>query len=278
MFDLHMHTTLSDGALSVSELTDRIKKANIDIFSITDHNHAKAYEGLVVEGLKLIPGTELATSYQGTIIEILGYKIDYHYINQWYDEFYSSKNLEKNEQQLFLDLKQKAQQIGYQIPDSLTLTKIEKGISKKTIFNYLSTTYPDFEYKKYKTFFRQGLCNPQSDWFIDEGRFYTSIPETIDLIHQAGGIAFLAHPYEYGFKDNQKLFTTVQEYGIDGIECFHPSAAMKQSVSLSDYCCENNLWGSGGSDFHRDEREIPLGVYAHQKVLAKPCFDWIKGV
>ena len=42
--DLHMHTNLSDGELSVEELLNRLAVNNISLFSITDHNHAKAYD------------------------------------------------------------------------------------------------------------------------------------------------------------------------------------------------------------------------------------------
>lgn len=274
MFDLHMHTTLSDGILSVDELVSRLKKEGITLFAITDHNHALAYENLDTQGLRVIAGSELATSYKGRIIEFLGYHINPQIINDWYHDFYSDENLAKNETQLFHDLKACAAKQGFKIPDSLEMGTMVKGVSKKTIYNYLSEHEENFGFSTYKEFFRKGMSKPDSPWFIDEGRFYPSPQETIDLIHKAGGYAIIAHPHEYGFSDNEELFRYCQNLGIDGIECFHPSASMVQSVAIANYCCEHGLKGSGGSDFHRDGRGAPLGVHANHTVLEKPCFDW----
>lgn len=276
MFDLHMHTTLSDGELTVDQLLQRLREHDIKVFAITDHNHALAYDYIDDPKMKMIKGTEITTSFEGTIIEILGYRIEPKVINDWYAQFYSDENMIANEIKLFEELKALAIKLGYDVPADLAMKEIVKGESKKTVFYYLDEVLDDFEFKTYKAFFRKGLSNPSSDWFIDEGRYYPSIEEVINLIHEAGGVAILAHPYEYGFASFDHLFEYLKERNIDGIECFHPSAAMKDSVALAKYCSEHNLLGSGGSDFHRDSRYIPHGVNAHKDILAMKCFDWIK--
>ncbi|NLC34774.1 MAG: PHP domain-containing protein, partial [Erysipelothrix sp.] len=144
MFDLHMHTNLSDGALSVEQLLERIKENNIQPFSITDHNHALAYDYIKEDIPYLIKGVELTTSFEGTIIEILGYHIEPYIINDWYHEFYSDTNLIANETMLFNDLKYLANQLGYPIPEHLEMETIVKGISKKTIYAYLKEHYPAY--------------------------------------------------------------------------------------------------------------------------------------
>lgn len=276
MFDLHMHTTLSDGELSVEQLVNRLKERNIQVFAITDHNHALAYETLEVKDINMIKGTEITTSFEGTIVEVLGYHIDHSVINNWYRDFFSDENIIKNEIKLFNELKDLANKKGYNIPTDLEMDEVVKGQSKKTVFYYLDETLDDFEFKTYKEFFRKGLSNPASEWFIDEGRYYPSLKEVIDLIHEAGGIAFLAHPFEYGFKELNPLFNEIRSLGIDGIECYHPSAPVVQSVKLARYCTDNNLFGSGGSDFHRDARGIAHGVHAHEDILKLACFDWLR--
>ena len=276
MFDLHMHTKFSDGIYNPDELVERLKNEGVTLFSITDHNHSLAYEKYDNFDLNYIKGTEIATSYEGVIIEILGYKVDHKVINEWYRDFYSADNLAKIENLLFNDLKEMSKENGYQVDQNLEMEKIEKGLSKKTIYYHLFEKYDDFEFKTYKEFFRRGLSNPESPWFLDEGRTYPSIKEVIDLIHKAGGIAFLAHPYEYGFDSFDKLFETLIDLGIDGIECFHPSCAMINSVKLAKYCVENKLLGSGGSDFHSDKRLVPLGVHINKNLFEFECFDWIR--
>lgn len=51
---------------------------------------------------------------------------------------------------------------------------------------------------------------------------------------------------------------------------------MYNSVNLAKYCVENNLLGSGGSDFHSDKRLVPLGVHINEKLFDFECFDWIR--
>ena len=276
MFDLHMHTCYSDGVYKPDELVSRLKKENINLFSITDHNHSLAYEDYSFNDIKYIKGTEIATSSEDVIIEVLGYKVDDKIINNWYRDFFSEDNLKRNEQMLFDDLLKISKKNGYKIQDSLNLEEIKKGVSKKTIFYYLQENYSDFPFKTYKDFFRKGLSNNTSEWFLNEGRTYPSLGEVIQLIHEADGLAVLAHPYEYGFEKLDNLFNTVKNFNINGIECFHPSASMYNSVELSKFCVENNLIGSGGSDFHSDKRLVPLGVHINEELFKLKCFDWIK--
>lgn len=278
MFDLHMHTSYSDGIYQPDQLVDRLKKENIELFSITDHNHSLAYEDYSFEDIKYIKGTEIATSFEGVIIEILGYEINHKVINNWYNKFYSEENLKKNEQLLFNDLIRISKTNGYKINNSLAIEEIKKGVSKKIIFYYLQENYPDFPFKTYKDFFRKGLSNTKSEWFLNEGRTYPSLEEVIQLIHEADGLAVLAHPYEYGLDTLDNLFNTIKKMNINGIECFHPSASMYNSVKIAKYCVENNLIGSGGSDFHSDKRLVPLGVHINQELFKLECFNWIREI
>lgn len=277
MFDLHSHTIFSDGELDPKELLKKMYEENISICSITDHNHCLAYEDLKVnEDIKYIVGTEIATSYKGYVIEILGYEVDYSIINKWYREYYSDDNLIKREKKLFSELKEISKKNGFEIDSNFEMEKIVKGQSKKTIYYYLKENYKDFSFNNYKDFFRKGLSNPSSIWFIDEGRYYPTIKEVIDLIHSAGGKAILAHPYEYGFDNLNELFSYLIDSNIDGIESFHPSASMYEGIKIAKYCVDNNLYSSGGSDYHNEKRLVPLGIRIVDKVFNFKCFDWIR--
>lgn len=279
MFDLHLHSNLSDGALSLSELLAYVRKKEITPFSITDHNHALAYEELDLGSYPdLILGTEITSSYKGVIVEILGYQIDPLFINQWYHSFYSQEKLIKNEMILFDRLKKLVLGLGHQLSDDLIMAEIRKGISKKTVYNDLVKNKNSLEFKSYKEFFRKGLSNPASPYFINEASTYPAFEDVIALIHKAGGIAILAHPHEYDFPDLSELYDYAIAAGIDGIESFHPSASFIQSLAIAEYCCTKNLWSSGGSDFHRYERMLALGVNISDELWAYPCYQWIRGV
>ena len=76
------------------------------------------------------------------------------------------------------------------------------------------------------------------------------------VIHDAGGLVFLAHPFEYNFEDTIGFIDKLKnEIKLDGIECFHPSSEIEnRSCVLVEYAKKNNLYISGGSDFHGDKK------------------------
>ena len=276
MFDFHLHTTKSDGVLSVVEMLDTLHLSSIQPFSITDHNHALAYECFDYNNYPCIPGTEIATSYKGEIIEILGFGIEPTVINEWYRDFYSQDNLKHIEITLFKRIQECAKKQNYLFDESLQLECFEKGSSKKIMYQELSKNNLDFaiSYPTYKIFFRKGLSNPDSPFFIHEADTYLSFDETINLIHRAGGKAFLAHIFEYDAFRKNGYIEEVKDR-LDGIECFHPSIPMRESVKLFKYCEDNHLYVSGGSDFHKPERHIPFGVHLDSSFLLSSSFDWI---
>ena len=276
MFDFHLHTTKSDGVLSVEEMLDTLHLSSIQPFSITDHNHALAYECFDYNNYPCIPGTEIATSYKGEIIELLGYGIEPTVINEWYRDFYSQDNLKHIEITLFKRIQECAKKQNYLFDESLQLECFEKGSSKKIMYQELSKNNLEFakSYPTYKIFFRKGLSNPDSLFFIHEADTYLSFDETINLIHRAGGKAFLAHIFEYDAFRKNGYIEEVKDR-LDGLECFHPSIPMRESVKLFKYCEDNHLYVSGGSDFHKPERHIPFGVYLDSSFLLSSSFDWI---
>ena len=101
--------------------------------------------------------------------------------------------------------------------------------------------------------------------------------EVIDIIHKAGGKAFLAHPFEYKFKDTIGFINDLRkEKELDGIECFHPSANQEQRNILVDYAKSNNLYISGGSDYHGSPKPyIEIGIGRGDLNISKEILNWL---
>ena len=101
--------------------------------------------------------------------------------------------------------------------------------------------------------------------------------EVIDIIHKAGGKAFLAHPFEYKFKDTIEFINDLRkEKELDGIECFHPSANQEQRKILVEYAKNNNLYISGGSDYHGSPKpDIEIGVGRGDLNISKEILNWL---
>lgn len=103
--------------------------------------------------------------------------------------------------------------------------------------------------------------------------------EVIEIINDAGGYSFLAHPSAYEKGDNLsiEILKEWKEYGVSGIECFSPYL---RNVEDADYyvkfCYENNLMISAGSDCHGEFNNRVLGI---PKVnIDKIKLDFIKTV
>ena len=77
-FDLHLHTTASDGSFSPSEVVKMAAQKGITTIAITDHDTTDGINEALEEARKLkvtiIPGIELSTKYKGKTIDILGYQ------------------------------------------------------------------------------------------------------------------------------------------------------------------------------------------------------------
>lgn len=285
MIDLHIHTNLSDGICSIEEVMEMAGKCGLDYISVTDHNHALAFENENLSKLgtfkgHIIPGCEIATSYEGFIIEILGYGINPSVINSWYREFYSDDNIKRNETFLFNKLKELCKKEKLRLEDGLSLGQIKKGCSKKVIYQSLikfKENMDALELDSYHHFFRSMLSNPQHPLFLNEAETYPQLKEVVDLIHSAGGLAFLAHPFEYGFDDTlDTLDKIVRLVSLDGVECFHPSANIEEGNDLADFCRSHALYMSGGSDFHNFKRATRIGFSSdNQPICNELILPWV---
>lgn len=286
MIDLHMHTTLSDGACSIEELIELLNKAELNYISITDHNHALAYEHHNLSKLDafkghILRGCEITTSYKGFIIEILGYGIEPEIINSWYRDFYSEENLKKKEVWLFNRLKELCIRENIKLEGNLELVEIKKGCSKKVIYESLAKfkeTRDTLKLSSYHDFFRLMLSNPEHPLFLNEAETYPQLNDVADLIHDAQGKAFLAHPFEYGFDNTLETIKEIVEFAsLDGIECFHPSATIENSNKLINFCKEHTLYISGGSDFHNFKRSTRIGLSSgDQPICDEFISPWIE--
>lgn len=89
---------------------------------------------------------------------------------------------------------------------------------------------------------------------------YPEVKDVIEEIHNAGGIAVLAHPTLY---DNFDEIDKYIEMGLDGIEIWTPYATDEQIEQLSAICKKNKILMTGGSDFH--------GIYGNKTVTLGTC-------
>lgn len=122
--------------------------------------------------------------------------------------------------------------------------------------------------------------NPESEYYTgSDDILKPNYKDVINIIHEAGGLAFLAHPFEYRFNDTIDFIEKLRKQKeLDGIECFHPSASEKEMNMLLEYARKNNLYISGGSDYHGKKKpdvEIAIGK-GNLSIGEEYIREWIK--
>ena len=272
MIDLHMHTNHSDGTDSVEELLKNAEKQNLELISITDHDQVSAYYELeetpslrnLFSG-KIIVGSELKTYFDKVPIEILAYGFDYKKIK------IHRINIEKMQKEVLEKEKEIARSLGLKFNEENTYIDINDPTKQWASFS-LGTELLKYEENKeiiakigeftLTSFFRVHQSNVNSPFFVDETYALIDINETIKRIHEAGGLAFLAHGYEYPFQNsNETIEKILATTDIDGAECIYPTFSAKQTEDIMNICKKYNKFISGGSDYHaKNKPNINLGT------------------
>lgn len=250
-----MHTVYSDGSLTPQKLIDLRVSEGYELLSITDHdvsggtvvglNYAKEI------GLKFIPGIEFDSEDElGKDLHILGYGFDPH------EEVFMEKVIEVLEERNARNerFREALNTRGYNITQA-DIKAINSG-------RYVGK--PTFA----KVLVKKGVVSSVNEAFATIFRepdikaikkVTMSSKEAIDTIHAGGGLAVMAHPMEQrhlneSFEEYKprlyRIMDRMIEYGVDGIECHHPSASPEQQELLVKYATEHGMMITRGSDVH----------------------------
>lgn len=257
--DLHCHTRLSDGSLGIEEIITFALKKGLSTIAITDHDClAGTVRSKVIgarHGLQVIPGVEFSSTCEeiGKNLHILCYLPD----SPDMLEGLCKRNSQSRKRASHFMMLQTAKR--FNIPTEF-IAKCATGstnLFKKHIMQSLiECGYTDsFNGELYKELFTKDSEN--NILIVPK---YESTKSVIDSIHEAGGIAVLAHPYRSGCEDSIDLLIKM---GIDGIEINHPSANEEQQANLRKIASKAKLLVTGGSDFHGlyNEYKVSLGDY-----------------
>lgn len=252
MIDLHVHSNYSDGTDSIEEILNKAQKLGLTQISITDHNILEgSIKASKISNIDFIVGTELSVDYQGKELHLLGYfpnGSNYKHTNFVINEGEAYKKV------AILEMIENLNEMGYDI-DILELQEFAKGIINRVHIckvlmkhGYIESVQEGFE----------KLIGDHCPAYVE--RKTVPILEAIEAIHQDGGIAIIAHPYEYEFEDMDVFLEDIVKH-VDGIECFHPSANKANTQHLLDIATKHNKLITGGSDYHGDNKPfINLGM------------------
>lgn len=257
--DLHCHTKLSDGSLGIEDLITLAKKRGLTTIAITDHDClAGTVRGKIIGaryGIQVIPGVELSSTDEKT-----GKKVHLLcYLSDMPDrlEGLCHRNSLARKKAAHLMMLQTAKKYPVTAEFIVKCATGSTNIYKQHIMQALMEC--GFTTSIYGDLWTE-LFDKNTPGNILISPKYPDVPEVINAIHDAGGVAVLAHPYMFDNVDDIERF---KEYGLDGVEVWHPSANEEQQAALKKIATKHKLLMTGGTDFHGlyNMSSLSLGDY-----------------
>lgn len=248
--DLHLHTAFSDGTYTPAELVLQAQRLGFSTVALTDHDTVEGCRptgaACAAVGIEFLPGTELTAEQDGHEIHILGYCFDI------------------NNQQLLCEIAKFQSVRQNRIREMVArLNHLNVPLEAAAVFELANCRSPGRPHVA-RALVDAGLVGSLDEAFerfLKKNRpawvpkFKMSVSRAIELIHQAGGVAVMAHP---GLNRSDHVIPIMVEEGLDGIECLHT----KHSASTSEYYLEIadrfHLLVTGGSDCHGRSKGAPV--------------------
>lgn len=248
VYDLHCHSTASDGVLTPVALVQRAIAQGVDFLALTDHDELAGLENARKaterSALKLVPGVEISITWGKATVHIVGLHVNP-------EDALLRHGLAQNRGGRRLRAQRMAQE----------LAKI--GIHGALEGAYAQALNPDLigrthfarflveegVVKDVKTVFKKYLVKGKPGYVAHE---WASLEEAVTWIHAAGGQAVIAHPgrYKFGAEKLRLLLAEFRDAGGEGIEVVTGSQPSDQVPYFADLAVEFGLLASVGSDFH----------------------------
>ncbi len=248
--DLHLHTHFSDGTYSPEEVVAHARRLGLAAIALTDHD---TVEGCVRAdlacrdaGIQFIPGAELTAEQGNDELHILGYCLDVNH-PRLLTEMAHFQTVRQNR------IREMVQRLNqHQIP-----------LKAETVFELANCRAPGRPHVA-RALVAAGFCSTLDqafERFLKRNRpawvpkHKMSARDAIELIHQAGGVAVMAHP---GLNRSDSVIPSMVEAGLDGIECFHTKHSTSTTEHYLQMAERYHLLVTGGSDCHGLSKGRPL--------------------
>ena len=254
LVDFHTHSYYSDGMLSPTELIKHAKDVGVSVLALTDHDTIdgilEAEKAALELGIKFIRGIEISTfDEENPSIHILGLDLkDLSVFKELQQKTKASRKARNN-----IILQQLDEHYGINITHADLEKEYRGTIGKGNISQYL--THHGY-YPTYKDANKAVMNFKRLPYGIET-------KEAIKIIHQAGGLAFIAHPHSLKLTDTEleNKIAKLQSLGLDGVEYAHSNHTPEQTELYKNIALKLGLKLSAGSDFHGPFKENVNLVY-----------------
>lgn len=240
MIDLQSHSVVSDGELAPAEVAAAAEAAGVTAMALTDHDAVdgvrEAAEAAERAGVTLVPAVELSAAHPvAEELHVLGYWIDLDTIAPACERAQRERVVRAGE------IVERLRECGFDLTleDAIAEAGDAASVGRPHIARAAGAT-------DMKPFFERYLV-PGAEAYVP--RRWPTAADAVRLIHDAGGVAVLAHPF-WDLDEPDDVGALVRALEWDGVECFYPSHSREQSAFLVDLCRERGLFVTASSDYH----------------------------
>jgi predicted metal-dependent phosphoesterase TrpH len=245
--DLHLHTTASDGRCTPQELVQRAALGGVSVMAVTDHDTTAATAEVESEarrlGIHAVPGIEITAVEAGRDLHVLGYL--FNPCHEGLAALLETQRAVRVDRIEAIAARLAAHGVGIDVEPILDRSRRDNGrsIGRPQVARamveagHVASTQEAFD---------RWLIPGRPGFVAREG---PTVEVVIEIIHQAGGIASIAHPGQRGLGPRIPALAAA---GLDAVEAFHPdhdAVLVQEYVQLARRL---DLLLTGGSDFHGD--------------------------
>ena len=265
-FDLQSHSTNSDGVLSASDVVARAAEAGVELLALSDHDTiagvAEAIEAGERHGVRIVPAVEISAVDEGASepreLHILGYRIDHTGppMTTRLDEFLADR------EKRTLRMRDALREVGFDLDEAEIEQRIAEGkpIGRPHLAGAVLRAEANADRLAAESIDDIGSL---IRGYLIEGkpafrlRQTPTVAESIEAIHDAGGVAVWAHPF-WDISDPEEVVRSLErfhELGIDGVEAFYITHDEPQTRLLVERAAAlgGGMLTTGSADFHGPE-------------------------
>lgn len=268
-----MHSYVSDGTVSPTEVVKLAAEAGMVAMALTDHDTVDGVEEALKAGkeygIKVVPGIELSADYKGSDLHILGLNVDY--VNEKFREKVAVCRDSRHNRNL--KMIEKLKECGFDISWEIMEERFgSKSITRAHFAKYLIdegyVANKDEAFNKY--------LNPGCPCYVS--RVKVTPFEAIDIIKEAGGHPVLAHPllYKMPYDRLESVIVMLKDRGLEGIEGRYALNKVEDNVFMDKLAKRHGLKMTGGSDFHGSIKpDIFVGIGKGELEVYEEMCSWV---
>ncbi|BCR04417.1 phosphatase [Desulfuromonas versatilis] len=274
--DLHLHSTCSDGVHPPEEVVRMAAQAGLSAIALADHDNIDGIDAALAAGRELgvevISGVELSVVWESfKDIHLLGYGFDHHHPQLWESLREFREFREKRNELIVGRINEKLQgegrePISFERVMALAGGTVGRPHIARALIEQGHAEDVEAAFQRYLI-----CCNVEKRFF--------PIDDAISLVHQAGGVAVLAHPPF--ITPDRKVFTDLLDafipLGLDGVEAYNSGSTNADIDWYITQARRRGLIVTGGSDFHGIEGgEIVIGGGRGNLKIPYACLEDVR--